>query len=166
MIATSRTRLLAAVLLVQLCSCASLMTGDEDTVTIQSMPPGARFYTNTGVRGTTPRTITVPAAEDLVVNYSLPGYEPQEVLLESRLSAWILGNAIFGGFIGLAIDIVNPDARTHDSVVSADLVQKDAGSWEEEERTEKVDFLKPRKAEIRPMPREIGASHYERPPRP
>ena len=38
-----------------ICSCASIVTGSEDTVKIQSAPVGASFTTNTGAVGTTPQ---------------------------------------------------------------------------------------------------------------
>jgi len=147
-------------LLFTLFSCASIMTGSTDTVTITSTPSGARFSTNTGVRGRTPMSVSVPASQDLVVEYSLPGYEPQGVVLESRMSAWVIGNIVFGGLIGLVIDVVNPDSRTHDSVVDVQLLPSErpmddevdvAGVDEEAVKTQPVDFPQP--------PREIEIRH-------
>jgi len=112
----------AAAVVILFASCASIMTGSTDTVTVESIPCGAYFRSNTGARGRTPQTVIVPASEDLVVDYRLEGYEPQSAVAKSRVSAWIAGNILFGGLIGLVIDIVNPDARTHDSKLRVQLV--------------------------------------------
>ncbi|MEM6676184.1 MAG: hypothetical protein AAF726_25275 [Planctomycetota bacterium] len=106
-------------------SCASIMTGGSDTVLVQSVPSGASFSTNTGARGRTPQSIVVPASQDLVVNYKLSGYESTTAIVESRFSGWIVGNILFGGFIGLAVDLLNPDAKTHDGSISVTLLAQD-----------------------------------------
>ena len=147
---------LAILLSVLLTSCASIMTGSTDNVTIESIPSGAFFTTNTGSSGHTPQMISVPASQDLVVEYKKNGYEPQSAILKSRMSGWIVGNVIFGGFIGLAIDIVNPDARTHDKSLSVQLVQRDPSEVEAEEPR-----IQP--TSVREMPPEINIVH---PPRP
>ena len=61
-------RLLPAICLL-LASCASIVTGPVDDVTVDSVPQGAYFTTNLGDVGQTPKVITVPAAKDLEVTY-------------------------------------------------------------------------------------------------
>ena len=138
-------------------SCASIMTGSTDTVSVVSVPSGAYFSTNTGVRGYTPMNVSVPASQDLVVDLRLKGYESQSVVVESRMSGWIFGNLIFGGLIGIAIDAVNPDSRTHDSQVQVQLVKaegpvEDVGAQEQVTNTQPVDFPEP--------PPEIDIRHF------
>lgn len=126
-----KARLAALALLAVLTSCASIMTGSDDSVTVNSMPSGAYFTTNIGVSGYTPKVVSVPASQDLIVEYRKKGYEPQSVVLESRMSAWVAGNLILGGLIGIAVDVVNPDSRTHDGTVTAQLIEVDPATLEE-----------------------------------
>lgn len=117
---------LALASLLALCpSCASIMTGSSDSVTIQSVPSGAHFSTNSGIKGRTPMMVTVPSSQDLIIEFRMAGHEPTTATVQSRPSAWIIGNLVFGGPLGLIIDIVNPDARTHNSNVTATLVESE-----------------------------------------
>lgn len=146
--------LLAAVLLACLVtSCASIMTGSSDSVSVISTPPGTFFTTNIGVSGRTPQVVTVPASQDLVVNFRRKGYEPTTVMLNSRMSGWILGNILFGGPIGLVVDLLNPNAKTHSSHLTAQLVRKPGGGVEPEELPEA------RPTEVLAVPREIEIRH-------
>ncbi len=36
---------------------------------------------------------------------TLTGYQPFDMVIERKVSGWIAGNIIFGGIIGLAVDI-------------------------------------------------------------
>ena len=138
-------------------SCASIVTGSTDSVTIQSAPPGAYFTTNTGIQGVTPRVVTVPASQDLVVDFRLQGYEPASAVLESRMSGWVWGNLIFGGLVGIVIDGVNPDSRTHDKVLQTKLVRNLSEPTRAQARTAE----KTKKASMREAPREININHWD-----
>jgi len=144
--------LLVSILLLLGTSCASIVTGSTDSVIIESVPSGAQFTTNIGVRGVTPRVVVVPASQDLVVDFSLQGYEPTSAVLESRVSAWVAGNIIFGGLLGIIIDIANPDARTHDKVLRANLIR-------DESRPIKAPVRSTTRTTIRELPSEINIRH-------
>ena len=103
-------------------SCASIMTGKTDTLDITSNPSGATYVTNTGQVGTTPGEVTVPEEDTLHVDFSHAGYRSQRVTVESKMSNWIWGNLLFGGLIGLVIDVAGDRSLTHDNV-HADLEQ-------------------------------------------
>lgn len=118
---------LAALALCSLCSCASIITGSTDSVTIQSNPTGARFETNTGSKGVTPCTITVPDSETLDVTVKMDGYEDSSADLAPRMSGWLFGNILFGGLIGLGIDLVSGNWRTHDDKITVNMVPVAAG---------------------------------------
>lgn len=113
---------LAVALTLPLTSCATIVTGSEDSVKILSNPPGAAFTTNAGASGVTPAAITIPDDLTLEVSYSLAGYRDQKALLEPRMSAWIFGNILIGGLIGLAVDLVTGQWRTHAGELSVTLV--------------------------------------------
>ena len=117
----SRTLALARVHSLPFASCASIITGSTDRVTINSSPQGASFTTNSGDSGFTPSKIVVADDLDLEVHYSLPGYQDADVTANSRMSAWIFGNILIGGLIGLAIDLITGNYKTHAGEVSVTL---------------------------------------------
>ena len=129
------------------------MTGSSDAVTIQSVPSGAYFTTNVGISGHTPKVVQVPASQDLIIETRRKGYERATAIVKSRMSKWIAGNLLFGGLIGIVIDLVNPNARTHDGTVTVQLVRAEnvdsdeMGAMEENSRT--------LRASIREVPQEI-----------
>lgn len=109
------------VLLLSCASCASIITGSKDSITVDSSPQGAYFTTNSGHSGTTPSKITIPDDLDLEVKYTLAGYQDAEAEVNSRMSAWILGNVLIGGIIGLVIDFATGNYQTHRDEVSVTL---------------------------------------------
>ena len=114
--------MLAISMTLPLTSCATIVTGAEDSVKILSNPSGASFTTNSGASGVTPSEIRIPDDLTLKVHFSLDGYENQKAELEPRMSGWIIGNILIGGLIGLAVDLISGQWRTHAEEVSVDLV--------------------------------------------
>lgn len=94
--------------------CASIVTGSSDTVRIESVPPGASYVTNAGHKGNTPAEITISDKLLLTVTCSLPGYQDTTVTLSPRMSGWFLGNIILGGIVGIVLDLISGNWRTHD----------------------------------------------------
>ena len=95
--------------------CASIVHGGPRTVTVSTVPAGAKA---TLVKVTTGETISVnttpftvalaPKAgffkgQDYNLKLELPGYTTTEVTLQSKLSGWYWGNIVFGGLIGMLI---------------------------------------------------------------
>lgn len=106
-------------------SCATIVTGRTDSVTINSSPPGARYVTNTGDEGTTPATLVVRDDVTLKVDFELEGYHPTTIEQEPRASAWVLGNLLFGlvGLvIGAAVDLGGGGGYTRNGSLTAELV--------------------------------------------
>lgn len=105
--------MLAAVVGASLTSCATIVTGSHDDVRITSEPPGAEYETNTGQKGITPAVVTVADSDTLKVSLKKAGYLPQSAELEPKMSPWIFGNILLGGIIGVAIDLISGEYRTH-----------------------------------------------------
>jgi hypothetical protein len=104
-------------------SCASIVSGDTSKVTIDSVPTGVPFTTDTGLVGLTPKKVTFPNGDPVVVTFDAPeGYADLEVTSEPRLSGAIVGNILFGGLIGLFIDLMNDKTRVHKSKLTGELV--------------------------------------------
>ena len=45
-----------------------------------------------------------PKRKTHLVKLEMQGYEPFEIMLNRKVSGWVWGNIVFGGFIGWAID--------------------------------------------------------------
>ena len=111
---------LASILGLLTASCASIATGASDAVDLSSSP-SASFTTSSGLAGTTPATISIPDNEDVTVRFELEGYEPAEVVLRSRASAWLLGNVLLGG-VPIILDAAMGNFWTHTAEAHVELV--------------------------------------------
>src|SRR5581483_3619838 len=86
-------------------SCASIINGRRQNVTVASNPPGAIVSDGKGT-WTTPATISLERKSDHILTISKPGYHPQSVVLHHVISGAVAGNLIAGGFIGWGVDAV------------------------------------------------------------
>lgn len=96
-------------------SCASIFGGRNYSVRIDSYPNGANFEIinkRTGYvveSGVTPKTVRLPAGSpyfrknNYIIKYSMPGYDENNELIESRLDGWYWANFAIGGLIGMVI---------------------------------------------------------------
>ena len=60
-------------------SCATLLKGTKDDITVVSDPPGAEVTANESQKGLTPVSFTVPSKEDLNISVSKAGYQPEDL---------------------------------------------------------------------------------------
>jgi len=132
--------------------CASIMHGRFQTIAISSTPSecaltidGIPFGTtpvavdlrrkgpkedteraNTHLPGTMHRQpVQNPKRKTHLVRLELQGYEPFELMLNRKVSGWVWGNIVFGGFIGWAIDAATGGLyRIDPDNVTATLVEK------------------------------------------
>ena len=111
--------------------CASIMHGRFQTVAISSTPSGCALTIDGIPFGTTPVAVDLrrrgpkedtdradthlpgtmhrqpvrnPKRKTHLVRVEMQGYEPFEIMLNRKVSGWVWGNIVFGGFIGWAID--------------------------------------------------------------
>lgn len=108
------TRLAIALLVTLLTnSCATIMTGTNQTVDVESSPPGANVRVEklgtSGIQtiweGTTPATLELGRKHSYLVILSKTGYEPMEVPVEgNKMNPWVWGNLLIGGLPGLLVD--------------------------------------------------------------
>lgn len=104
--------LAALVAFLVLPSCATLTGGSTTTVEIDSTIPGIPFGTSSGLRGRTPATVALPNGSAVTITY-MDARGAHRYVSETRMSPHVLGNIVFGGLIGLLIDITNPQTRIH-----------------------------------------------------
>jgi PEGA domain len=110
-----------------LCSCGSIVNGSTQPVCITSQPTCAKVFVDQQFVGQTPIRTKVTRKDRHIVRLEAPGYEPYEVILDRRMSKWVLGNIVFGGLPGVAIDAVSGGLYKVDpNTLHAFLYQKPA----------------------------------------
>lgn len=86
--------------------CATIAGGTGDqTVKIQSDPPGAAVKVDGVDFGATPAEVPLSRKTEHTVELAHAGYEPVKVKLSRNLNPWLFGNIICGGLIGLVVDV-------------------------------------------------------------
>ncbi|MDP3684072.1 MAG: PEGA domain-containing protein [Ignavibacteria bacterium] len=105
----NRIRLLSLTLLflTTLTSCATIMHGTRQSIEIASNPSDAYIWVDRQFIGNTPMIVEMFRKNDHVVRIELEGYQPYELILSRHVSGWALGNIVFGGIIGLAVDAIS-----------------------------------------------------------
>jgi hypothetical protein len=102
--------------------CASIFNGPQQTVTIDSIPPGASFIVRKadskatsepvpggGITGKTPATVILARkagyfrGQSYAVQFELEGYRPSTVTITPKLSGLYFANIILGGALGMVI---------------------------------------------------------------
>ncbi len=93
--------------------CATIFTGGgSQKVSIASTPPGAQVSI-TNRAGTVVSTGSTPfevklkkgagyfKSENYTLNFTMPGYQPQQARLTPKISGWYFGNIAIGGLLGM-----------------------------------------------------------------
>lgn len=107
-------------------SCATIIHGSHQKVSVSSDPPGARVYLN-GVptNAVTPAKITVPRkAGAHTIKFERPGYQDYSYLLTNRFNGLVLLDFcwIFPGIIDVAVGAHN----VYDKIAFAPMVRSEA----------------------------------------
>jgi len=85
--------------------CCTIVSGRNQQLPVISTPSGARVIVN-GVQQQSPCTLVLDRKQPLYqVRVEKDGYEPVEITLRKGVNGWIWGNILFGGIIGLIIDV-------------------------------------------------------------
>ena len=84
--------------------CATVLHGVNQNVDFKSEPSSATIRLAQGGTCVTPCEIEMRRGRDSMVTYSLEGFEPASVYMQSRLNGAIAGNVIAGGLIGGIVD--------------------------------------------------------------
>lgn len=90
--------------------CATITRGTTDTLQVISEPSGAKVSTSNGYScESTPCAIKMDRKSELVVTVSKDGCDTVRVNVTNKVAdsgaAGVAGNVIFGGVIGLAVDV-------------------------------------------------------------
>jgi hypothetical protein len=103
--------LLALLALTLLPSCATIVTGTRENVSVTSTPEGAAVHITTAggfpiFEGRTPAYLQMAKDKDYTVTVSVPGYQDARVGITRDFEAWTLAN-IFCGLWPAVIDIAS-----------------------------------------------------------
>ena len=100
--------------------CASIVSGTQQTVKIASSPEAAKVKIEkltlqqniVEFEGKTPTTAKLSRKGSYLVTVSLEGYQKAEIPIESGgMNGWVWGNVLFGGLVGIMIDVSNGAAN-------------------------------------------------------
>ena len=107
-------------------NCATIIHGTRQNIAFSSNPTGAEVSINGESKGKTPVIIKLKRNEDYIVKIQLSGYLPYEINVVKKVDAWIIGNIIFGGLIGLVVDAASGGMyKLSPEQVSAELKRND-----------------------------------------
>lgn len=110
----------ALIILLALSGCASVITGNSQTITISSTPSGARVsirdkYQREVFSGFTPTSVTLKkgaryfVGQDYVIEISKEGFNTRLINVTSGIGGWyLLGNLVFGAFGAIGWLIIDP----------------------------------------------------------
>ncbi len=100
-----RLQLLLVLVAASLSGCATVTGGAHDqSVHIDSNPPGAQVQVDGQPHGVTPTDVTLSRRQEHQVQLDLPGCTPYCTTLKPGCNPWIFGNILVGGVVGLAVD--------------------------------------------------------------
>ena len=111
-------------------SCAYVMHGKTEEITVESNPPGAEVTLSNGMTGVTPFTITVPRERDLVFHFSKDGYQPADVYNDAQVESKYIA-ADWASMLLTAIpiawisDVSSGSAHTHEKTLVAVTLVRD-----------------------------------------
>ena len=111
---SARTRILSAALSLLVASvtgCATITNGTDEHVHIYSDPSGADVTIDSGDRVATPAEVNLSRGQPHTLVFHKNGYQDVATTLTSSESGKVLGNVLFGAFIGVGIDEANGAAK-------------------------------------------------------
>jgi hypothetical protein len=125
------TVVLGITLLFIISGCATLTTGSSQAITINTKPSGAtctltRNGMDLAVINPTPGSITVDKSkDDISVICRKEGYQENAAICSSSFQGMTLGNILFGGLIGLAVDIGSGSAHRYPPMLTLTLIPRE-----------------------------------------
>jgi hypothetical protein len=95
-------------------SCATLLKGTKDEITVVSDPPGAEVTANESEKGPTPVSFTVPSKEDLNISVSKAGYQPEDLQNPAKFRWGYEAWSFIEWVIPMVVDLSDGAAWGHD----------------------------------------------------
>ena len=93
-----------SVLASDLAGCSLIVQGTRESIDVRSIPPGV--LARSGERQTlTPGELKLKRNKEHKITFEKEGLPTREATLAPKLSWWLLGNVVFGGLVGLIVDL-------------------------------------------------------------
>jgi len=97
--------LIVAIITVILSGCSTVFNTSTQMVELNSTPPNAKITIDGNKFGTSPQRVNLQRGDNHIVRFELDGYDPYEIQLTTKMSAWVWMN-VFNGFIpGWIVDM-------------------------------------------------------------
>lgn len=117
--------LLAISFLLSQVSCASIVCGRHESLDILSMPSGAQVRVDGRSVGDTPVATEVKRGEEHEVQVQKEGYLDDARMTRKAFNGWFVGNLLFGGLVGMIIDLADGAAFSVDpNPIQVTLIEK------------------------------------------
>jgi hypothetical protein len=100
-------------------SCATMLKGRSDDITVVSDPSGAEVTANETKEGTTPVTFTVPSKQDLNITVSKAGYQQEDLQNPANFRWGYESWAFLAYIIPMVVDLSDGAAWGHDHLTMA-----------------------------------------------
>lgn len=95
--------------LILVSGCCSIIRGNREMISIDSVPSGAKVSID-GLKGTTPYSASLARDKDYVATVSKEGYQSQQVQITKSFSPLAIFGNIFFLLIGAIVDICTGSA--------------------------------------------------------
>ena len=122
-------RFVPILLLLCTTSCASILEGTSQKITVATIPSGARCVAERGgaqigIVDTTPGVFTVSPKNsvDIQINCTKTGFLPVVYKNKSDQAAAVYGNILAGGIIGILVDQSNGASYKYEGAVSIPML--------------------------------------------
>ena len=115
------SRLFSLVALGGLSACATIISGTNQNVAVDSSPEGADCRVlqgglTVGEVPSTPGYVHVrKSGAPLELACSKPGYKPAASYQTAGFNGWVIGNVVVGGVIGVVVDLASGALHTYNS---------------------------------------------------
>jgi hypothetical protein len=98
--------------------CATILQSGPDKIPVRSEPEGATVLLNGML-------VYVNRADDCHIDVKKDGYQSIAIDKNKVVAGWVFGNIIFGGIIGLGVDLVTHNQGKYpEEPIFVSLIQK------------------------------------------
>lgn len=99
--------------LLMVMGCATIVCGSKQKIPVITDPEGAHVIVNSESQITPAVLLLDRKQPDYTVRIEKEGYAPVEITLQRSENGWVWGNILFGGIIGLTIDMATGAVYKH-----------------------------------------------------
>jgi hypothetical protein len=86
------------------------MHGSSQDIQVASSPDDAEVWVDGARLGKTPTRLTLKRGDSHIIKVQKEGFKEATLMIDKSVSAWIIGNIIFGGLIGCGVDFITGGA--------------------------------------------------------